>query len=346
MYIPEYTITNKILQSISIIEHLKAITETQIILPSWEKKLQKDAKVDFFKDNLKILGITPNTEEIKKYLDGLVENPGELIQNINSALEKVTILAQTSDMDEENLRQVYQIIMGGIDTLEESTLKTKDTLLYRRQKVKGKVSPEEILAEMVGLFDWLNSLDGKETHPLIKAAIVRARIIGLMPFQNYNELMGNLMAHYVLKEGKYNFKGFYHLETAYTKDLLGYQKAQDTIVTFSEETPELTQEEDLTPWINFYLGTMASEAATKKEEIMLMSRDTKIATSTGRANLTKRQEKIVRYLHDYGLIQNKDFEKVFPKISEDTVLRDLKKLIKKDIIEKKGRTKASRYVLK
>jgi len=51
-------------------------------------------------------------------------------------------------------------------------------------------------------------------------------------------------------------------------------------------------------------------------------------------------------LQDYGMIQNKDFPNLFPNISEDTVLRELKKLLEKDLIVKKGKTKSSRYELK
>jgi len=41
----------------------------------------------------------------------------------------------------------------------------------------------------------------------------------------------------------------------------------------------------------------------------------------------------------------KDLCDILPKISEDTILRDLKHLLNKGIIEKQGSTKASRYVI-
>ena len=51
-------------------------------------------------------------------------------------------------------------------------------------------------------------------------------------------------------------------------------------------------------------------------------------------------------MQDYGVLQNKDFSRIFPDISEDTVLRDLKSLIDAGIVQKTGSTKSSRYELK
>ena len=63
-------------------------------------------------------------------------------------------------------------------------------------------------------------------------------------------------------------------------------------------------------------------------------------------SLTERQIKIVEYIQENGFFQNKAFFELFPMVSEDTVLREIKDLIKKNIIVKEGTTKGVRYVLK
>jgi len=40
-----------------------------------------------------------------------------------------------------------------------------------------------------------------------------------------------------------------------------------------------------------------------------------------------------------------DLKKVLPMVSEDTILRDVKDMLDKNIIKKQGSTKASRYVV-
>lgn len=61
--------------------------------------------------------------------------------------------------------------------------------------------------------------------------------------------------------------------------------------------------------------------------------------------LTERQIKIVEFVQENGFLQNKAFFELFPMVSEDTVLRDLKDLLKKGIVKKEGTTKGARYVL-
>ena len=335
MYTPEYTITNKMLESLTKIEYLRAIAETKSIFLSWQKNLQKETRVNFIKANLNLLGIQTDIEEIKRFVDGLSKNPADLVKNIEKSMNYSQLLAQSFETKEKGIQNMYRIITDG--------KRSDSPAPYRQEKIKGKTEPEEILAEMTGLIDWLNSLDGAETHPLIKAAIIKANIMKIAPFKNYHELLGNLISYQILKVSKYDIKGLCHLEMAYCKDLAGYRKARKDL---EQKEADKEEGEDLTEWIDFYLRTMASEATTKKEEFLLLSKDTKIAAATGKAKLSRRQEKIVAYLQDYGTLQNKDFERLFPKISEDTVLRELKKLVNWEIIVKKGKTKSSQYELK
>jgi len=44
-------------------------------------------------------------------------------------------------------------------------------------------------------------------------------------------------------------------------------------------------------------------------------------------------------------MQNKDFPKLFPGVSEDSILRDIKVLLNQGIVVKTGSTKSSMYEL-
>ena len=62
--------------------------------------------------------------------------------------------------------------------------------------------------------------------------------------------------------------------------------------------------------------------------------------------LSERQIKIVEFIQENGFLQNKAFFELFPMVSEDTVLRELKDLLGKGIVKKEGTTKGARYVLR
>ena len=172
-----------------------------------------------------------------------------------------------------------------------------------------------------------------ETHPIIVAAIIKCAIEYINPFDRLNAALGNISARLVLRMRNYTFNSYLSFEDRYVNALDLYEKRL-----------RLTNME-FTSWIEFFSEELSYAASNIKEKIQLLARDTKIAKVSGRVKLTDRQEKIVEYLQDYGILQNKDFPTVFPNVSEDSVLRDLKVLLNQGMVVKTGSTKSSRYEL-
>jgi Fic family protein len=330
MYIPEYTITNEILNNISGIGYAKAIIETTTILPNWEKQLVKDARLRTIQFGLELEGntIPPNT--IKKYLDGIETNPPLEIKNYNEALNHVRMLSKSNTLTENTIKNLHILLSDNMMT------KTKQGV-YRSTKINNTIDPEELLAEMVEFLDWYKSPDAKETQSIITAGIVRGYFEILHPFEHANSLVANLVTKLTLMTHRAAMKRYLCLEEFYSQNTLFFEQAIQSIKE---------NDGDLTLWIEYFTQGFLHEMTKIKEKVLLLAKDTKVAKVTGRVKLTTRQERIVEYLQDYGILQNKDFPKLFPSKSEDTVLRDLKGLIDHGIVVKRGKTKSSRYELK
>ncbi len=84
-----------------------------------------------------------------------------------------------------------------------------------------------------------------------------------------------------------------------------------------------------------------------KERVEKISIDGKIKEKLGGKPLllSDRQLKIIEYLQETGFLQNQHFGMLFPMISEDTVLNDLKILLAAGIVKKQGKTKGAKYVM-
>ena len=92
---------------------------------------------------------------------------------------------------------------------------------------------------------------------------------------------------------------------------------------------------------------MAIELNRVKEKVQRISVDARIKDKLGeQVMLNERQMLILEYLHRHKSIQNKEFRKIFPDFSDDTVLRELRFLIQKSLVKKMGGTKKATYVLK
>ncbi len=307
MFVPEYTLTAKTLKSISAVEYGRAIIENTVILQNWEKQMQNQTLTDSVYSNLQLEGFNTSTEDTTE------------VHNMKTAL---TADGQ-NEISENDLKNINRALTGKI--------------VYRSSPIPDKIKPAEILAEIVEFFDWLNSMDARDSHPVIVAAIAKAQLEKIVPFENYNSASANIIALMVLRSFNYSLRGFVDVSLYFNRGKKEYFEHIKTLTT---------RFNDFTQWIEYFSEGFAAQTVSVQEKVKLLAKDTKIAKASGRIKLTARQEKIVEYLQDYGILQNKDFIKLFPDKSEDSILRDLKVLIDYSIIHKAGSTKSSRYELK
>lgn len=315
--------------SISSIEYSKGAIENTVLMPTWEKQLKKEAAQRIITGNLTELGVSTKAEEIKKAVDGLVEPSSPHIKNILSMLQILDNIAIHSEVDEVVLKEMHKTLTAGLVT-------DKKLGSYRSVKIPGFPNPEEILAEMVEFFDWYASSEAHETHPLVKAAITKAQIERIIPYETTNDVVANFLAYFVLYSENYKINSWFSFEEYFTKSKVQHEK-----IVYSISKNDM----DFTEYIEFFTDSINREITNLNEKVKLLARDTKISKASGKQKLTPRQQRIVEYLQDYGVLYNRDFGKIFPDISEDSVLRDLKALVNSEIIVKVGTTKSSRYEL-
>ncbi len=329
MYTPEYTITPNILKSISNTEYNRSIIENVNILPNFEARLQKEAKAEFIVSSYKFVGENIDPKTTKTLVDGLTGKENPKVTNVLDAMDLVDSLAQTQELEEDDLKKLHR-------TLADNLIPGRQVGKYRNRKIDRKTDPEEILAEISELIDWFNSLEAIDTNPIIISGIIKGQLETTYPFEFLNSFVSSLCSKMLLYSRGYDFTRYTNIEAYYNSSRRGYEQ---NLLSIIEE------EGDFTTWLEYYTVGMDTQTATATEKVKLLVKDTKLAKVSGRIYLTKRQEKIVEYLQDFGMLQNKQFSRLFPHISEDSVLRDLKKLIDADIVVKNGSTKSSRYEL-
>ena len=329
MFFPEFTITQKTLKNIGTVEYSRAIADSVKILPVWEKQLRKESLISRIYSLLKIEGTGIDEQTIKASLEGFTENKPQEVTNFADALRSIREIGRKLELEEIDIKYINQ-------TLTQRLLPKTKQGSYRTLKKTGRPDPGEILAKIVTLFDWLNSLDARENHPLITAAILSAEMLRIEPFENFNQSTASMAFDLVLESYGYSLEGLIEIDSYF----LSSRKE------FEEALAEIEKNNfDYTHWLEYVTHGFSAKTYNLVEKIKLLEKDTKVAKATGRVKITERQERIIEYLQDYGLLQNKDFPVVFPGISEDTVLRDLKSLLDRGIVKKSGSTKSSRYEL-
>lgn len=362
MFSPKFNITNNLLTYIASIESAKALIDHAPLVPSWEAKFRDEAMTRTVHFGTKIEGndlTAEQTEKIMRY---------KIIKNSKEIAQKIGIVARERDVQEViNYRNVLvwidqQEVADTSVLFSEQTLKmlhklTMQGLLdgkraageYRKQQVivRGAAGGKIVFRPPVSVevpfliddfFAWLNKPETMQTHPIFRAAIAHYQLVGIHPFIEGNGRAARAFAALVLYASNYDFKKFFSLEQYFDSDVEAYYQALLSV----QQHPK----QDMTYWIEYFCYGLAIEIDKVKQKVMKLSKDLKMKKQLGQqVALSERQIILLELLHDQGEITSDEAQKAIPSVSVDTILRDLKDLMKKGVIKKHGVTKGVRYLL-
>jgi Fic family protein len=361
MYIPKYTITTEILRNIGLIEAAKEVIENAPLVPAWEAKFRDEAKLRAAHYGTVMEGNDLTMNEAKIILErdvnsvheatevGVVARERDVQEVINyrNVLKFIENARLQTDYSKELLLEIHRLVVDKVISGQEAG-KLRETQVVLKNSVTGEIGfrPPQAL-EVPFLIDdflrWLNSEYAKKEHPVLRAAITHYVLAAVHPFVEGNGRTARAFATMVLLEEGYDIKKFFALEEYFDKHADEYYGA---LMEVSNQSNKL-EDRDLTPWITTFTRALAVELTRIKEQIREISVDIKIKQRMGKqVALTERQMKLVEYLNTHGEITMAEARNVLPMVSEDTILREMKYLMEKNVVVKKGSTKAAKYVLK
>jgi len=346
MFTPTYNITNKILNNIAKIEAAEEVIKHAPLLPLWEKQFKEDAIVRAVYHGTHIEGNPLHKDDAKDILLGkeIIGRPRDVQEIINyrKVIEFIDEEAKRKidKITEQLIKKIHRIIVEKILPIEQvGEYRNKQVIIRNSQTGEVTFRPPpsiEVPFLMREFIYWLNREDKEEIHPVIKAGIAHHELVRIHPFFDGNGRVARVLATLILFLGGYDIRRFFSLEEYYDKDAASYY-----------QNLQKASQGNLTAWLEYFTFGAAVEFEKIKNKILKLSKDAKLKERFGgqQIYLTERQIKIVEYIQEVGFLQNQAFSQIFPDVSEDTVLRDLKYLMDKGLIKKVGKTKAARYIL-
>lgn len=356
MYSPKFTISSKLLRDIGLVEGAKAVIESAALLPAWEVKFKEEAELRAVHYGTHVEGNELNLEEVRKVMEGkeIVARDRDVKEVINyrKVLDYLDKLVGATVADsakrrevytENTLKELHHLTVSNI-VPEGETGKYRTVGVVLRDVLTGEIvhrpAPAvEVPYQLTDFFEWLNDPGTVDLHPIVKAGIVHHQLVFVHPFTEGNGRVARAMATLVLLNEGYDIRKLFSLEEYYDKNVAAYYYALKT----ADQNPD----HDLTAWLEYFTSGVAIEFNRVKEQVQHLSLDLKLKARTGQqVFLNERQIKLVEYIEKVGYLSNQQFGELLPMVSEDTVLRDLKDLMVKKIIRKKGKTKAARYIMR
>ncbi len=346
MFSPSFTITNKILKYIGTIEAAKEVIENSPLVPAWEAKFREEALVRTVHHGTHIEGNDLSITEAEKVLAGAKivgrERDIQEVLNYRNVLRFIEEF-RGRDITEDVVKHMHALTVHRI--MDEGAVgEYRRTQVVVKNAQTGEVTfrpppAVEVPFLIPDFLSWLSMATPDDIHATLKAGIAHYELVRIHPFLDGNGRVARSVATLILFMDGYDIKRFFALEEHYDRDPMVYYTALQNVEK---------ERGDLTNWLTYFTEGLAIELTRIKEKVKSISTDLKIKKSLGgqQMTLTERQIKAVEYIQENGFLQNKAFFELFPMVSEDTVLRELKDLLKKGIVVKVGSTKGARYVLR
>jgi len=374
MFSPIFSINNKILKTIGVIEGAKAVIDEAPLIPAYEKQFQQEAVVRTVHYGTRIEGNDLTFQEVSRLVEGQHISAGERdIQEVINYRNVVSYLEELWSLYDANLPLPEEKNIVSSGTEEKRPFFYSETIVkrihqltttkiipdldlgkYRHQQVvlkntrTGEIAHRpppaiEVPYLMTDLVDWLNDPSGREIHSAIRSAICQYILVAIHPFIEGNGRVSRAFGMLPLYVEGYDIRRLFSLEEYFDRNAEEYY---NTI----QETHNLSSDifkRDLTRWIEYFTLALSIELNRVREKVQTLSRDIKLKQKLGgkQLHLTERQIKLVEYMQQFGGLRMPDAQSLLPMVSDDTIWRDLKKLVDSGAVEKRGSTKGAYYCL-
>ncbi len=359
MFSPKYSITNKILDSIVRVEldmfYLKSID----VPVEWTKRLKIESLARRVLGELKLLGISVSMEVVSKIVVDepdrdekivdiakrlnltIIERDLQIVLNLintNKLVDQISYISSKFAQERVLMKEMLQInrLIG------ERMVNFDQSGIFRNSEIKNGVSQihplsHEVPYQMDDFMSWFENNNSDQIHPLIKFSVSMAELLRIVPFENYNMLTSLFFSSAFLGSVGYE---------------LTYSSLEDEVFRTKEKLNELVVLCEKNGWdlteIVFYFVSVIQVCVSKSKLRVanIEGVSVKYRSGSGRAvALSERQLAIMEEVTVKNEMNIKQIREVLPLVSDDTILRDLKDLVNKKMIRKRGKTKGAVYLL-
>ncbi len=347
MYQPKYSITNKVLKNIGIIEASREVIDHAPLLPFYEREFQKDALARSVHHGTHIEGNELNLTQAEKVIEGeevaARDRDIQEVLNYRKVMERIgkfKIQNEKLKVEEEFIKELHKLTVEKI--LESNRVGIyRGTQVVVKNSLTGEVTfrpplPIAVPIQVKELVEFIN--DSGDMHPVLKSGVVHYELARIHPFVDGNGRVARALSTYILFQEGYDIRKFFSLEEYFDRDATAYYAALQSVGR---------KDGDLSEWLEYFTEGLAIELSKIKDKIEKISIDAGLKQKLGGAPLllSDRQLKIIEYIQKTGFLQNQAFSSLFPMVSEDTVLNEIKVLLKNGIIKKSGKTKGAKYIM-
>jgi len=339
---PSYTITNKLLANIkkisSIVIELNNRRFQEVFLYELEKKAREISTYASTSIEGNPLPLTDVKQIIKNKPENLRNSEQEII-NYNAALEELNINLQKQSVN-FNINLILsvhkKIVNNLIPKYQLGKLRKEPVFVNNPKTDKTVYWPPDHgdVPELInGLLDFVIKKKGV-VDPLIIAGIFHKQFVIIHPFTDGNGRTARICTKVILADMSLDTFNLFSFENYYNKNVTNYFN----IVGVSGNYYDIADSVDFTGWLEYFTDGIIDEFLRVKKLLMEISPGPTM-------ELFPYHEKILKFIGKKGYITDSDYTKITERAKATRSL-DFNKLINLGFIERKGKGRATYYILK
>lgn len=343
MFSAKFSYTPAIINQLTMIERLYGQLTAEQLIPSLTLKLSQENQILSTHYSTSIEGNPLSPLDVTNIIlnDQIPVTKSEKeVKNYFAVLNTIFIMAKKQEKLTTDLtKKLHHELMNGIEVKDLGKFRDSGVFVGHRTQTEIVVkhnppfhTEKEIEKALTELFEWVMSND--PTHPLLKAGIMHHQFVYIHPFLDGNGRLARILTAYYLLLKHYEVTKFFILDDYYDVDRHLYS-----------DTLHLADSGDETEWLAYFLEGISHslQAAISRINELKNSRFEEV-TGEKRVLVTAREEEVLQIVLNKKAVKTTDVQKEL-EVSRQQAHALLSSLVKKDILQKFGKTKTSYYKL-
>ena len=341
MFQPRYLITEALLRNIRQIENLITKLRYQPMPPVVRVQMEREARERSSYSSNSIEGNPLSLTDVKRLLKShpkhLRDTEKEIL-NYNSALLDLIRRAESKELpiSSPTICSLQRLVTKDL-------LPTSDSGHYRTQPVfvndphEGKTiywppDAKDVELLMEDLISFIRAHEG-DVDPIILAGIFHRQFVLIHPFMDGNGRTARLCTTALLFRGGFDLFRYFSFEQFYNKNVRQYFDHVGALGNYYD----IVESINFTAWLTYFTDGIIDELIRVEKQLTRFSGKS--------VQLKKHHKKILSYLQKHGSITEQEYAEI-TKRAKSTRIIDFRNLVELGLIERKGRGKATYYVLK
>ena len=341
-FTPRFSITNAITAALTEIERVRGFLDAASLSGEWIASIRSQAFLLEAHHTTHIEGTRLTLEEAADLLAGDdvhgadPDDKRELL-NYRDAFEfNSAYLNHGGPITEALILQIHRHLVSGVRGGSAAPGQYRQVQNFVVNSATGETiyTPPpvgDVPVLMRELVSWLNRPG--DIHPVIVSGIAQFQLVHIHPFLDGNGRTSRLLSTLSLYRAGHDFKRLFTISEFYDRDRMAFYQALQSV---------RRKNMVMTGWIEFFTSGLATQLTeVKRRGELSIQQDILVR----RHDLTDRQIRALRHVLRYGRFSIREFELLCPGVQRRTLQHDLRGLIEKGLLLRRGSTNRIEYVL-